>query len=116
MILVVGQRMIRTDDGMKGTVELVQLPGFADEFERRIVYFDRGEKRVAGKREVWEPERAPPRKLRPEEIQLVAHAADQQLRAVDRNEPFRWWEMKGANLIHDQALFDLIIAHLQKRG
>ena len=112
---VVGQRMIRTDDGMKGEVELVQVPGFEAEFEKRVVYMDRGEKRVAGKREVWEPEKAPPKKLRGDEIVLVACAADRMLRAVDRNELHQWWA-NGPNDIHDQGLFDLIADYLGKRS
>lgn len=111
--------MVRTDDGMRGTVELVSMPGLfeqQDYKELRIVYFDRGEKRIAGKREVWEPEKAPSRKLLAEEIGLVAFAADQQLRALDSNSPFRWWEMSKPKTLHDPGLVDLITEYLQKRG
>jgi hypothetical protein len=116
---VVGQRMIRTDDGMRGTVELVQVPGFVSEFERRVVYLDRGEKRVAGKREVWEAEKDPPRRLRDEEIQRVASAADRALRALDKNEPVRWWQSdirRGSDEQHDHALVTLITDYLRKRA
>jgi hypothetical protein len=113
--------MIRTDDGMRGTVELVQVPGFVSEFERRVVYLDRGEKRVAGKREVWEAEKDPPRRLRDEEIQRVAVAADRALRALDKNEPARWWQIDarlgvGADEQHDHELVTLITDHLRKRA
>lgn len=108
--------MVRTDDGMRGVVELVSMPGFEQYEELRIVYTDRGEKRIAGKREVWEVEKAPSRKLLAEEIGLVAFAADQQLRALDSNSPFRWWEMSKPKTLHDPGLVDLITEYLQKRG
>lgn len=115
---VVGQRMVRTDDGMKGTVELVQVPGFENETEKRVVYIDRGEKRVAGKREAWEPEKDPPRRLRDEEIQRVAFAADRALRAIDRNEAMRWWQSNPLHPAeqHDHALVTLITDYLRKRA
>lgn len=106
--------MVRTDDGMRGVVELVEMPGFEQYEELRIVYVDRGEKRIAGKREVWEVEKAPSRKLRNEEVLLVAQAADRMLRAIDRNELHRWWE-SAPNFVHDQELFDLVAYYLQKR-
>lgn len=107
--------MVRTDDGMKGVVEMVKVPGYELE-ERRIVYVDRGEQRIAGKREVWTAEVAPPRKLREDEILLVAHAADQQLRALDSNSPFRWWEMKGpVRVPHDPELCRVISDYLRTR-
>jgi hypothetical protein len=117
MSLVVGQRMIRTDDGMKGAVELVQVPGFEDEFERRIVYLDRGEKRVAPKREAWEPEKAPPRRLTLSDIELVAWAADVELEAIEKNHLTRRWEKpdrRGG--VYDLGLCDLIREYLAKRG
>jgi hypothetical protein len=112
--LVVGQRMVRTDDGMRGVVELVSMPGFEQYEELRIVYVDRGEKRIAGKREVWEPEKAPSRKLREEEISYVAHAANQALRCIDLNEPSLWWR-NSPSAIHDHELFNLITDYLSKR-
>ncbi len=107
--------MIRTDDGMRGEVELVQVPGFDSEFEKRVVYMDRGEKRVAGKREVWEPEKAPPRKLRDEEILRVAHAADRELEAIDKNQPRKYWD-DAPRSMHDVELFNLVLNHLAKRA
>lgn len=115
MSLVVGQRMVRTDDGMRGTVELVSMPGFEQYEELRIVYTDRGEKRIAGKREVWEVEKAPSRKLREEEIRHVAHYADRMLQALDDNAPVKWWEDVRPQHIHDPVLFELIVEHLKKR-
>jgi hypothetical protein len=117
MSLVVGQRMVRTDDGMKGVVELVTLPGYELQ-ELRITYVDRGEKRIAGKRETWTAEKAPPRKLRDEEIMRVAWAADRALRSLDRNELDKWWlrESDAVEEAHDGDLVGLIVEHLQKRG
>lgn len=115
MSLVVGQRMVRTDDGMRGTVELTAMPGFEQYEELRIVYFDRGEKRIAGKREVWEPEKTPSRKLRTEELLRVAHAADRALEAIDKNAPEKWWDTAPRPQLHDVELFNLILAHLAKR-
>lgn len=109
--------MIRTDDGMRGRVELVEVPGFENQFERRIVYVDRGEKRIAGKREVWEVEKEPPKKLREEEMLRVAGAADLALRAIDRNEAGQWWRFGGIPTDwHDPELKALILGYLEKRG
>lgn len=115
MSLVVGQRMVRTDDGMRGVVEMVTMPGFELE-EKRITYVDRGEKRIAGKREVWEAEKAPPRRLRDEEIMLVAISADRMLEALDKNLPTKWWERPAGGRYHDTKLCDVIIRYLEQRG
>lgn len=106
--------MVRVDDGMKGTVELIKLPGYELE-ELRVVYFDRGEKRIAQKRESWTAAVDPPRKLRPEEIQAVAMAADRQLRALDANEPVRWWS-PASDRVHDGGLVKAIAEYLLQRG
>lgn len=117
MSLIVGQRMVRADDGMRGVVELIAVPGFEHETERRIVYTDRGERRIAGKRETWNREVDPPRKLRAEEIQQVAVAADTALRAIDRNEPDRWWRRDARpDPWHDPGLRAVISDYLSKRG
>lgn len=116
MSLVVGQRMVRTDDGMRGVVELTAMPGFEQYEELRIVYFDRGEKRIAGKREVWEVVTNPPRVLRTEEILRVAHAADRMLEALDKSQPIKWWDDTPREKIHDLLLFNLILRHLQTRA
>jgi hypothetical protein len=115
---LVGQRMVRTDDGMRGTVELVQVPGFVSEFERRVVYIDRGEKRVAGKREVWEAEKDPPRRLRDEEMMRVAFAADRALRSLDKNEPDRWWRRDNVAFDeqYDPELVSVILRYLVQRS
>lgn len=117
-MLTVGQQMVRVEDGMKGQVELVTMPGYEHLEEPRVVYMDRGEKRVAGKREAWEPVTAPPRKLRAEEILTIATFTDQLLRSIDRNEPSKWWEWgyKREEPYHDIGLATLIIDYLEKRG
>jgi hypothetical protein len=108
--------MIRTDDGMKGEVELVQVPGFETEFEKRVVYIDRGEKRVAGKREGWEPEKAPPRKLTGAEITLIAWAADLELEAIDQNRlAHRWQKPEPGRGAYDIGLCNVIGEYLAKR-
>ncbi len=110
--------MVRTDDGMKGVVELVTLPGYELQ-ELRITYVDRGEKRIAGKRETWTAEKAPPRKLRDEEMLSVATIADRLLMSFDLNEPAKWWQWgteSNDGPHHDPELVSLIIGHLVKRG
>lgn len=117
-MLRAGQRMVRADDGMRGTVELVAMPGFEQHQELRIVYTDRGEQRIAGKRELWEPVTSPPRNLRAEEIALVAHAADARLRAIDNHEAYRWWDdvHLSARVPHDPELVRVITEYLEKRA
>lgn len=117
-MLTVGQQMVRVDDGMRGTVELVPVPGLEQHTEKRIVYLDRGEPRVAPKREAWEPVTPPPKKLRPEEILTIASFTDQLLRSIDKNEPTKWWEWgyKREEPYHDIGLATLIIDYLEKRA
>lgn len=120
-MLTAGQQMVRVDDGMRGQVELVAMPGLLDRQEYRelrVVYFDRGEKRIAGKRERWEPVTAPSKKLRADEIRVVADVADHMLRCLDKNEPTKWWQISllGAEPRHDPELVRLIVEHLEKRG
>lgn len=110
-----GDQMVRVDDGMRGVVELVEVPGAPGYAETRIVYIDRGERMIAGKREKWEPAVMPPRKLRAEEIEAVALAADKKLRAIDRNEPDKWWDAKVLHIAHDPELHRLITEYLSKR-
>ena len=116
-MLVAGQQMVRVDDGMRGTVQLVAVPGYELQ-ELRVVYVDRGEKRTAGKREAWEPVTAPPKKLRADEILTVATFTDQLLRSIDKNEPTKWWEWgyRREEPYHDLGLATLIIEYLEKRG
>jgi len=116
-MLTAGQQMVRVDDGMRGTVQLVAVPGY-DLQELRVVYFDRGEQRIAPKREPWEPVAPLPKKLRADEILTIASFTDQLLRSIDKNEPTKWWEWgyKREEPYHDLGLATLIIEYLEKRG
>lgn len=116
MSLVVGQRMVRQDDGMRGVVELVDVTASGNYQEPRVVYMDRGEKRIAPKKEKWEVEAPPPRKLRTEEIHYIAHHADRVLAAIDDNAPIKWWEDVRPQHAHDKVLFNLICDYLSKRS
>lgn len=112
MSWIVGQTMIRTSDGMKGSVTLTEgdIP--------RIAYLEHGEVRLAGKGEKWEPAQAPPRKLRREEMILVARYADSALRSLDRHEPMRLWEVGhefAQRPTYDPDLFDMIVDYLGRR-
>lgn len=109
MSLVLGQRMVRLEDGTRGVVALV-------DGERRITWDDRGETRVAGKMEEWQPDAVGARKLRPEEMRFVARWADGALEAIEKHEPFRYWEtVRIEHPSHDQALVDLIVGYLEKK-
>jgi hypothetical protein len=105
--LIVGQSMLRTDDGMKGLVVMSEgdIP--------RIVYLDRGEQRFAGKGEKWEPAREPPRKMRREEMLHIARFADSALRAAELHEPHKWWILEQPT--YDQDLVELIVHYLEQR-
>ena len=109
MNLVLGQRMVRLEDGTRGVVALV-------DGERRITWQDRGETRIAGKMEQWEADAVGSRKLRPEEIRYVARWADGALEAIEKHEPFRYWEtVRVEHPSYDQGLVDVIVAYLSKR-
>jgi hypothetical protein len=108
MSLVVGEPMLRVDDGMKGTVAMTE-GGVV-----RIAYLDRGEVRYAGKGEKWEPVKPPPRKLRREEMMGIAIVADGALRSAELNEPWKWWSPPRED--YDKGLIDVIVAYLEKRG
>lgn len=117
MIFPVGTRVVRLDDGMKGTVEMTTLPGLEKYYEARIVYNDRGERRVASKNERWEAETQPRGNLRQEEAMLVAMAADRQLEAIERHMPDRHWEPLGARYsVYDPKLVEIIVGYCLERG
>jgi hypothetical protein len=116
--LVVGTPMIRVDDGVRGAVELASPPGMdeARYREPRIVYYDRGERRVAGKTEKWVIEQTPGSKMRTEEMLLVAYAADRQLECLDKHLPDKHWEpLANRRGIHDLGLVEAIVAYLKTR-
>lgn len=117
MSLVIGTPMIRTDDGMLGVVEMTSPPGFERYTEARIVYFDRGERRIASKLEKWDVQQTPGSKMRTEEMLLVAYAADRQLEAVDKHQPDRHWEpLASRRAIHDLGLVQAVTDYLRKRA
>lgn len=87
--------MVRVDDGQQGYVELV-------DGEPRIIFSVHGERCLASKQEKWVVEGPLPAPLRLEEKQIVAAAADRQLRALVLNQPFRYWEQPRA----DEPPFD----------
>lgn len=102
--------MVRLEDGKSGIVQ--EMDG-----ELRIVYSDRRETYVAGKREKWVPAAAPARALLEAEIDQVAHAADRVLRSLVENSPTRWWEpMDPSRPAFDPGLVGVITAHLKARA
>lgn len=116
-MLTVGARMVRQDDGMRGVVMLVDVTSGGQYQEPRVVYMDRGEKRIAPKKEKWDLETLPPRKLRDEEMQFVACWADAVLEAIEKNQPFKFWEsVKLDRVQHDPELVSAILRHLVTRA
>ena len=105
-----GRQMVRVDDGQRGVVEL-------DEHgSARIAYVDRGEKRVAGRREVWVDADPPPAPLRAEEKLEIALHADRALRAVEKHEPLKFWEkVRMSDEPYDSGLVMAILAYLSER-
>ena len=117
MSLVIGTPMVRVEDGMRGVVEMTSPPGLDRYVEARIVYFDRGERRVASKLEKWETEQTPGAKMRTEEMLLVAYAADRQLEALDKHQPDRNWEpIASRRTIHELGLVQHILDYLRQRA
>lgn len=107
--------MLRLDDGMVGTVELVILPG-NEVPEKRVVYVDRGERRIGSKSERWVSAEQQPMPLRAEEKFLIALHADKALRAYEKNEPLKFWELpKLSDEPYDNDLVVAILAYLSQR-
>lgn len=107
--------MVRLDDGMRGTVEIVTIPG-VDLPDKRIVFEDRGEKRIASKTEKWVSAEPPPMPLRAEEKFLVAMWADGALRAIEKNEPHKTWEKpRLSDEPYDSELVLAILSYLSQR-
>lgn len=111
----IGEKMIRVDDGQVGTVELVILPGMETP-EKRVVYMDRGERRIGLRSERWVSTEPKPMPLRAEEKFLIAMHADKALRAYEKNEPLKFWEMpKLSDEPYDNELVVAILEHLTRR-
>jgi hypothetical protein len=105
-----GQRMVRLDDGQRGVVA-------QNGPELRIIYLDRGEERIAPKSEQWLPDEFRQLPLRSEEIELVAWYANRALRAVERHEPFKFWDTPNlAEEPYDPGLWLAIEAYLRARN
>lgn len=110
-----GQRMLRLDDGTVGVVEMVTMPGMPEP-EKRVVYHDRGERRVSTRAEKWINAEPPPMPLRAEEKFLIALHADKALRAYEKNEPLKYWEQpKLSDEPYDNELIMAILAYLSRR-
>jgi len=108
--LKVGRAMVRLDDGQRGVVEL------DEQGSARIAYQDRGEKRVAGRREVWVDADPPPAPLRAEEKLTVALYADRVLRSLERHEPLKFWErVSMSDDPYDPGLVMAVLAYLSER-
>lgn len=110
-----GLRVQRLDDGMLGSVEEVIIPG-SEHPEKRIVYIDRGERRIAGKTERWVSAEPAPAPLRAEEKFLIALHADKALRAYECNEPLRYWEVpRLKDEPYDNDLVMAVLSYLSQR-
>lgn len=108
--MILGQRMVRLSDGMKGVVQ-------QNGPELRIFWTDRGEELMAAKSEKWEPDELKVGGLKPSERFLIAAEADRVLRLVEKNEPYRWWEKPPLTYQpYDADLMQLIEDYLEKRG
>jgi len=111
----IGERMLRLDDGTVGTVELVILPG-TEIPEKRVVYMDRGERRIGSRNERWVSAEPLPMPLRAEEKFLIALHADKALRAYEKNEPLKFWELpKLSDEPYDNELVVAILTYLSRR-
>ena len=107
--MIVGQRMVRLDDGQRGVVA-------QNGPELRIMYLDRGEERLALKSEKWLPDELKPGPLRAEERYLIALYADRALRAYELNEPHRYWEKPAlTDVPYDPGLVEAITGYLTRR-
>ena len=107
--MILGQRMVRLSDGVKGVVQ-------QNGPELRIVYLDRGEELMAPKSEKWEPDELPPMPLRDEEIARITWFADRALRAYERHEPLKWWsEPEIPFQPYDEGLIGVMVSYLLER-
>lgn len=108
MSLIFGQRMVRIEDGMKGTV-------IQDGPDLRIAYLDRGEERRALKSEKWVLDELEPGPMRQVEKMLIAVHADRALRAFECHEPLKFWDKPDSTQIYDLGLVEVILAYLTRR-
>ena len=86
-----------------------------------LTYRDRAEERIepitpSKLKADWQEETGPATALREEEIRLVARAADQALRAIERHEPWMFWQLGSyAFVAHDPKLVEVIELYLRAR-
>ena len=107
--MILGQRMIRLEDGQRGIV-------CQNGPELRVMYIDRGEERLAAKSERWIADDVKPGPLRAEERYLIALHADRALRAYECNEPLKWWEQLAiTDVPYDSAFTRAIESLLTER-
>ena len=105
--LILGQRMVRTSDGMRGQVVLEHgVP--------RIRYSLMADDVLAPAKEAWVPEEQPRLPLRDEEIDRVAGVADQVLYCMMTHTPWRFWEAAPAEP-HDRGLVEVIRRYLKEK-
>lgn len=105
----VGQKMMRVDDGALGEVKKTERG-------KVVTYMDRGSERHAARGEEWVPVDDFRRPLLREETLLVALTADRTLRAIERNEPDRFWEkLDPLGERHDPGLVQVITEYLSQR-
>ena len=106
--LILGQRMVRTSDGMRGQVVLEHgVP--------RIRYSLMADDVLAPAKEAWVPEEQPRLPLRDEEIDRVAGVADQVLYCMMTHTPWRFWENHGVSEPKDRGLVEVIRRYLKEK-
>lgn len=109
MTLVLDEVMLRIDDGMKGTVRMM-------EDGLRIVYSLHGNLMIAGRKERWVPYNEPRAPMRTEECLEVALEADRALKAIVTHTPRAFWQpvdLKAEPF--DKGLVDAILTYLSAR-
>lgn len=109
MTLTFGQRMLRVEDGMRGVV------GYNGP-ELRILYQDRGEERIALKKEIWVVDDLKPGPLVPSERLIIAAWADRALECIERNKPHPTWiAPTEVRVPYDPELVRVITEYLAER-
>lgn len=105
-----GASVTRVDDGMRGVVRRDERGN------PQIVYLDRGSEVIAERKEHWELDPQPFRRLRAEEIREIASAADRILRAMDEGSASPlYWLRAAPRDSYDPELVDLITDYLGAR-
>lgn len=110
----VGKAFVNIHDGRRAV--LVEVPtGIA------LAWKDRAEQRVdpitmSRLNADWKLENDHPRSLRDEDIARVAHAADQMLEGLEKNEPLRFWQIGNVDRrVYDGGLVQVVVDYLRDR-